>query len=68
LIHSPRAGRRSAELVPPADKGSIAIAAISREAAEATGPGWATVAAADEPNDEALLALTERLCNKLPAT
>jgi len=67
LIHSPRAGRRFAELVNEADKSSIAIAAISREAGEGAGTGWAAVAAAEEPNDEALLALAERLCNKAPA-
>lgn len=62
LIHSPRAGRRFAELV--RDRGSIAIAAISGPAAEAAGNGWARVEAAENPNDEALLALAARLCNK----
>ena len=46
---------------------SVAIAAISREAAEAAGEGWAAVEVAAAPNDDALLALTERLCNKAPA-
>jgi uroporphyrinogen-III synthase len=62
LIHSPRAGRRFAELVKK--RGSIAIAAISAAAAEAVGGGWECVAAADQPSDEALLALAARLCNK----
>jgi uroporphyrinogen-III synthase len=61
LIHSPRAGRRFAELI--ADRGSIAIAAISAAAAEAAGEGWESVSVADAPNDEALLALAARLCN-----
>jgi uroporphyrinogen-III synthase len=65
MIHSPRAARRLAELI--GDKGSIAIAAISREAADAAGSGWAAVEAADASTDEALLVLTERLCNKVPA-
>jgi uroporphyrinogen-III synthase len=67
LIHSPRAGRRFAELADGAgvDKGSIAIAAISAEAAEAAGGGWAEVATAEAPTDQALLALAERLCNNL---
>lgn len=65
MIHSPRAARRLAELI--GDKGSIAIAAISREAADAAGSGWAAVEAADACTDEALLVLTERLCNKVPA-
>ena len=66
LIHSPRAGRRFAELM-AGDKASVTIAAISREAADAAGAGWAGVEVAEAPNDEALLALTERLCNKAPA-
>ena len=62
LIHSPRAGRRLAELV--RDRGSIAIAAISAAAAEAADGGWAAVEFAAAPNDDALLALAARLCNK----
>ena len=70
LIHSPRAGRRFAELVDASavDRKTIAIAAISREAANAVGDGWAAVEAAEVPNDDALLALTERLCNKVRST
>jgi len=66
MIHSPRAARRLAELVD--DKARIAIAAISKDAAEAAGDGWASVHIAEAPNDDALLALTERLCNKVRAT
>lgn len=66
LIHSPRSGRRFAELM-ITHKASITIAAISRYASDAVGDGWARVEVADAPNDEALLALTERLCNKAPA-
>ena len=62
LIHSPRAGSRFAELV--ADRGSVAIAAISAAAAESVGAGWEAVASADQPTDEAVLALAARLCNK----
>jgi uroporphyrinogen-III synthase len=62
LIHSPRAGRRFAELV--RERGTIAIAAISLAAAATVGEGWASVEAAEAPNDDALLALAERLCNK----
>ena len=61
LIHSPRASRRFAQLVPA--RGSTAIAAISPAAAEAVGPGWSAVESASEPKDEALLALAARLCN-----
>ena len=62
LIHSPRAGRRFAELL--GDRSSISVAAISAEAAAAVGEGWKSVEAADQPSDEALLALAARLCNK----
>jgi len=64
LIHSPRAGQRFAELAP--DRGSVAIAAISPAAAEAAGDGWKSMAVADEPSDEALLALAASLCNNSP--
>ena len=61
LIHSPRAGKRFAELV--RERASISIAAISPAAAEAVGAGWVAVEFASEPTDEALLALAARLCN-----
>ena len=61
LVHSPRAGRRLAELVK--DRGDILIAAISPSAAEAAGTGWGAVESAGEPSDDALLALAARLCN-----
>jgi uroporphyrinogen-III synthase len=62
LIHSPRAGQRLAELVK--DRASMSIAAISKAAADAAGNGWKQVAVADDPSDEALLALAAGLCNK----
>jgi uroporphyrinogen-III synthase len=65
LIHSPRAGSRFAELA--GDRDNIAIAAISEAAAQAVGTGWGLIETAEKPNDEALLALATRLCNK-PAT
>jgi uroporphyrinogen-III synthase len=65
LIHSPRAGRRFAELVD--DRSRLAIAAISRDAADAVGGGWFSVEATDTPSDDALLALAARLCNKQQA-
>ena len=64
LIHSPRAGQRFAELVK--DRESISIIAISAAAADAVGRGWHSIAAAERPDDDALLALAERLCNNLP--
>ena len=66
LIHSPRAGARFAALIDEEgiDRGSIAIAAISTAAAEAAGEGWPIVETAARPEDDALLALAERQCNK----
>ena len=62
LIHSPRSGRRFAELV--SDRQSVIVAAISDAAADATGEGWKSVAVAEQPSDDALLALAARLCDK----
>ena len=62
LIHSPRAARRFAELVEARD--TILVAAISEAAAEALGDGWQAVETAEQPAEEALLALAARLCDK----
>ena len=62
LAHSPRAGSHLGELV--TDRSNITIVAISNAAADAVGDGWAAVAAADEPTDDAMLALAAELCNK----
>ena len=65
-IHSPRAGRRFAELAIEAgiDRSTVGIAAISAAAAAAVGTGWDQVAVAAAPDDRALLALAARLCDK----
>ena len=65
-VHSPRAGRRLAELVDQAgiDRATIRIAAISEAAAAAAGDGWAIREAAETPDEAALLALAARLCDK----
>lgn len=62
LVHSPRAGQRFGELVH--ERNSIALVAISAAAAQAAGQGWERVEVADQPSDDALLALAARLCNK----
>lgn len=61
LLHSARAARRFATLVRPAD---VAIAAISPAVAAAAGEGWARVAIAARPQDDALLAVAARLCQE----
>lgn len=60
-VHSPRAGQRLSELTTV--RSATAVAAISQAAAEACGTGWERVEAADEPNDNRLLALAARLCH-----
>ena len=66
LIHSPRAAKRFASLVDEAGIGrrSVGLAAISAAAAEAAGEGWAAIEYAANPDDDALLALVQQLCNK----
>jgi uroporphyrinogen-III synthase len=66
LVHSPRAARRLAELVE--QKAGVAVAAISAAAANEAGEGWETVEIADQPRDDALLALAARLCKNPPGT
>jgi len=60
LLHSARAAARFAALAP--DRGTIVIAAISAEVAQAAGGGWKWVAIAEAPRDEALLELAAKLC------
>jgi uroporphyrinogen-III synthase len=65
MVHSPRAGRRLAELAGEAaiDRSTVRIAAISEAAAAAAGPGWERCEAAGTPDEAALLALAARLCD-----
>ncbi len=63
-VHSPRAGKRLAELASRRDQ--AAIAAISEAAAAPCGSGWERVEAAVEPDDNSLLALAARLCHTSP--
>ena len=60
-VHSPRAGRRLAELAHHG-RSSASIVAISPAAALAVGSGWKSVSAAAAPTDRDLLALAARLC------
>jgi len=53
-VHSPRAGRRLAELADRREH--TAIAAISAAAAEACGTGWERIEIARQPEDSPLLA------------
>lgn len=64
-VHSPRAASAARRCVDRAglDRGSIAIVAISADAASAAGGGWAEVETAPAPADPELLAIAVRLCN-----
>lgn len=63
LIHSARAGQQLAAVLArhAVSHAAVRIAAISRKAAVAAGPGWAAVAIADAPNDDALIAAARPL-------
>lgn len=65
-LHSPRMAARFAELVQDAalDRSSVRIAAISDSALAAAGSGWERAEAAHAPDDDALLAVAARLCDK----
>ncbi|HKY81815.1 MAG TPA: uroporphyrinogen-III synthase, partial [Sphingobium sp.] len=62
LVHSPRAGRRIAELIAPDRRSALHVVAISAAALAACGAGWASGEAPDRPDDERMLALAVRLC------
>lgn len=64
-IHSPRAGKRLAELADRSgiERRTVRIAAISDAAAAAAGDGWERSEAAAMPTEAALLALAARLCD-----
>ncbi|WP_336962196.1 uroporphyrinogen-III synthase [Sphingobium aquiterrae] len=62
LVHSPRAGRRLAALIPPAARAGRHVVAISPAALAEAGDGWASAHAAVSPDDNAMLALAAGLC------
>lgn len=65
MLHSPRAAARFAELVQT--RQDVVLAAISRNAADAAGKGWARVEIAAAPDDQALLAIAAGLCKQVAA-
>ena len=66
LLHSARAARLFGSLVDAAgiDRRGIAIAGLSEAVAAAAGAGWAAIAAASLPNDDALLEIAAGLCDQ----
>lgn len=65
LVHSPRAGRRLAELLDAAaiSRSEVALAVISAAAREAAGPGWARIAVSPRPDDATLVATARLLAD-----
>lgn len=63
LAHSARAAARIAALA-GADRAHLSLVAISPAAAAAAGEGWREVAAADQPDDAAMLAQASALWHK----
>ncbi|MBX3560824.1 MAG: uroporphyrinogen-III synthase [Sphingomonas sp.] len=61
LLHSRRAAACFAALA-AAYRRTTRVAALSEAVAQAAGDGWAGIAAADRPRDEALLELAAKLC------
>ena len=62
MVHSPRAGKRLSALIAEERRGRLHIVAISDAALAACGEGWASVQAAERPDDDRMLALARRLC------
>ncbi|KQM91447.1 uroporphyrinogen-III synthase [Sphingomonas sp. Leaf22] len=63
LIHSPRAARRLAEIVP--DRSRIAVATISAAAVAGLGSGWRAVTVAARPDDASVIAVAIALADTL---
>ena len=63
MVHSARAAARGAELAGTARK-PLSVRALSAQAAAAAGEGWYAVAAAQRPDDAAMLAEAPALCHK----
>lgn len=62
LCHSSRAAQRLSQLVTGSGtRGRLTIITISAAVAEAVGNGWARVAIADKPRDEAMLEMAAQL-------
>lgn len=65
MLHSPRAARDFAGRVTTvgADRARMAIVALSQPVADAAGAGWASIAVADAPRDDALVDLAANVAN-----
>ncbi|WP_210357451.1 uroporphyrinogen-III synthase [Sphingomonas beigongshangi] len=61
LLHSARAARRVAALIPQGERHDVSIVALSPAVACAAGSGWRAVAAAAQPVDATLVALAQSI-------
>ena len=68
-LHSAEAAHHLAALCDDhrLDRARIALATIGPRVSRAAGPGWAAVREASAPNDTALLALAQEMCQTAPA-
>jgi uroporphyrinogen-III synthase len=62
LLHSTRAARRLAVLLP--NRAPVTVVAISPAVAATAGDGWADVAIASRPDDAEMVAIAAKLCQK----
>ncbi len=62
LVHSPRAGKSIARILPPPSRTTLHLIAISPAALAASRTGWASAQAPSRPRDDDMLALAVRLC------
>lgn len=65
LLHSARAARCFAALVPAAQRGRVALSALSAAVADAAGTGWRLAVAAPQPTDALLVALAAETIDRL---
>jgi uroporphyrinogen-III synthase len=63
MVHSPRAGRRLAELAGKR-KSKVMIATISEQCTQACGEGWKSIVSAPHPDERSMVALAAQLCEK----
>lgn len=65
LVHSPRAGERLDLLVPTELRRALLIVAISTATQNACGAGWRDILNVPKPDDKAMLAMAQQICNKV---
>ncbi|MEP7223102.1 MAG: uroporphyrinogen-III synthase [Novosphingobium sp.] len=68
LLHSAEAARHFAQECDRLgiDRADVSFAALGPRIADAAGQGWALMAVAETPDDAALLATAEKLCQNVP--